>query len=125
MVSEQFSLDGPDAVSGFPTGTFIVDEGVFARAELGRTFTAPINGSFLAVEPYVFGAAGIGVIDQATAVQLAKIDVGSAGIGARTSFSAKTVPVGADLALELARYVSNEPAEREGWRGNLSFAIRF
>jgi hemolysin activation/secretion protein len=125
MISEQFALDGPDAVSGYPTGTFMVDEGALARAELGRTVNIPISGSLIAVEPYVFGAGGAGVIDQSTALQLGTLDVGSVGIGARTNFATDKVPVGAALGLELARYFSNVPSEREGWRGNLSFSIRF
>jgi hypothetical protein len=53
--------------------------------------------------------------------------VGSAGLGARTSVNTTGIPFvsGADLAVELARYVSDVPGEREGWRGNLSFSVRF
>lgn len=38
LVSEQFSLDGPLAVSAYPSGTLNVDEGGTLRAELSRSF---------------------------------------------------------------------------------------
>ena len=125
MVSEQLSLDGPGAVSGYPTGTFVVDEGAFGRAELGRTFSAPVYGKPLLIEPYVFGAAAIGFIDLPTAVQQGTLHVGSFGVGARTSFNPASVVSGTDLWVEVARYVSDVPGEREGWRGNLAFSVRF
>jgi hemolysin activation/secretion protein len=125
MVSEQLSLDGPGAVSGYPTGTFVVDEGAFGRAEFGRTFTVPVFGKPLAIEPYVFGAGGFGTIDMATAVQQATIDIGSVGIGARTSLGPIETTPGADLGVELAHYFSDVRDQREGWRGNVSFSVRF
>ena len=127
MVSEQFALDGPSAVSGYPTGTFVVDEGAYGRAELGRTFQLTAFNTQFPVEPYVFGAAGFGAIDMPTALQQVTLRVGSAGLGARTSVNTTGIPFvsGADLAVELARYVSDVPGEREGWRGNLSFSVRF
>ena len=127
MVSEQFALDGPGAVSGFPTGTFVVDEGAYGRAELGRTYQLTAFNTQFPVEPYVFGAAGFGAIDMPTALQQGTLRVGSAGLGVRTSVNTTGIPFvsGADLAAELARYVSDVPGEREGWRGNLSFSVRF
>jgi hemolysin activation/secretion protein len=127
MVSEQFALDGPGAVSGFPTGTFVVDEGAYGRAELGRTYQLTAFNTQFPVEPYVFGAAGFGAIDMPTALQQGTLRVGSAGLGVRASINTTVIPFvsGADLAAELARYVSDVPGEREGWRGNLSFSVRF
>jgi len=125
MISEQFALDGPSAVSGFPTGEFMVDEGALARAELGRSVNLTLSGSSLGLEPYLFGAGGAGVVDQPTAVQLGTLQVGSIGVGARTTFGAEKIPVGAALGVELARYYSSLPLDRQGWRSNLSFSIRF
>jgi hypothetical protein len=34
-------------------------------------------------------------------------------------------PFGTSLALEAARFQSNVAGERAGWRGNVSFQIRF
>jgi len=126
MIAEQMSLDGPIAVSGYPTGTFVVDEGALARAELGRTFLFPVYGTQLPVEPYAFGAGAVGAIDMATAVQQATLHVGSVGLGARASVNTNWWLVsGADLGVEVARYFSDVPGERQGWRGNLSFSVRF
>ncbi len=126
MVSEQFSLDGPSATSGFPTGTFVVDEGAYGRAEFGRTFLLSAFGSQVPVEPYLFGSGAIGVIDMPTAVQQSTVRVGSVGVGARAAYNTTGVFLtGADVAAELARFVSDLPGQREGWRGNLSFSVRF
>jgi hemolysin activation/secretion protein len=126
MVSEQFSLDGPTAVSGFPTGTFVVDEGGFGRAELGRTFLFPVSGTQIPFEPYAFGAAGIGVIDMPTIVQQGTVRLGTLGLGARASVNTNWWFItGADLDAEVARFASDVPGERQGWRGNLSFSLRF
>ena len=38
LVSEQFSLDGPQAISAYPSGTLNVDEGGTLRGELSRSF---------------------------------------------------------------------------------------
>ena len=125
MVSEQFALDGPGAVSGFPTGTFVVDEGGYGRAELGRTFTIPLASTQVPVEPYLFGAAGFGRIVLPQTPQQGSLTIGSFGLGARASINTTGFISGADFAVEAARFVSDVPNAREGWRGNLTFSIRF
>jgi hemolysin activation/secretion protein len=125
MISEQFALDGPGAVSGFPTGTFVVDEGALGRVEFGETFFLPVQGGSVPIEPYVFGAGAIGFIDDATALQQATLHVGTVGLGARATVNSSGIPSGADLGVEVGRYVSDVPAEHDGWRGNLSLSIRF
>ena len=54
MQPEQFQLDGPLAVSGYPIGTLNVDEGVSLRGELSRPFVAAINNVPVVVTPYGF-----------------------------------------------------------------------
>lgn len=125
MISEQFSLDGPGAVSGFPTGTFVVDEGALGRAELGRTFYLAVGGGSVPLEPYLFGAGAVGFIDDPTVLQQATIHLATVGLGARATFNASGVPSGWDLGAEVGRYASDAPAERDGWRGNLSLSVRF
>lgn len=68
FVAEQFSLDGPAAASGFSEGTFSVDEGFTARAELGRPAAFALPFVNTAATPYAFGEAGRGYIDNPTIV---------------------------------------------------------
>jgi hemolysin activation/secretion protein len=60
LMSEQFSLDGPQAISAYPIGTLNVDEGGTLRGELSRPFTVASSGAPLALAPYGFGVFGIG-----------------------------------------------------------------
>ena len=125
FISEAFSLDGPDAVSGFASGTFSVDEGALARVELGRALAIPAGPALATIAPYVFAAGGRGFIDDATAAQQAAIEATSFGLGARTGVDLAGQPFGTSLTLEAARFQSNVAGERAGWRGNVSFQIRF
>ncbi|HEX3882632.1 MAG TPA: ShlB/FhaC/HecB family hemolysin secretion/activation protein [Stellaceae bacterium] len=131
MLSEQFGLDGPDALSGFASGTFSVDQGLTLRAEFARPFALSLGalGGMppLGLSPYVFGAFGYGQIVQPTAVQKGSIDAGSAGIGIRSTTVALTtgLPVGSTLGLELARRFSDVPGVRGGYRANLALNLTF
>lgn len=127
MLSEQFGLDGSDALSSFASGTFSVDEGATLRAELSRPFSLPLNlMPPLNLSPYVFGAFGHGVIDQATAAQKGVIDAGSAGVGIRNAATWLTgVPLGSTLGAEFGRQFSNVPGERLGYRVNLALNVTF
>ena len=127
MLAEQFSLDGSDALSGFASGTFSVDQGATVRAELARPFAVPIPApaSPLIVAPYVFGAFGRGEIVQPTAVQQKDIDAGSAGVGARTDASIVGGPIGGSFAMEAAAKFADVPGDGRGYRVNVSFNLRF
>ncbi|HWD59744.1 MAG TPA: ShlB/FhaC/HecB family hemolysin secretion/activation protein [Stellaceae bacterium] len=128
MLAEQFSLDGPDALSSFAAGTFSVDQGLSLRGELAR----PVLLSFagvppLTLVPYVFGAYGYGQIVTPTAVQQAIINAGSAGIGLRSAAGAAVagLPLGSTLAVEFGRQFSDVPGLRNGYRANLAVSFTF
>jgi hemolysin activation/secretion protein len=125
ITAESFSLDGPDAISGFASGTFSVDEGAVFRGEIGRPIPISANGWQTVVAPYLFASGGRGFIDQATAVEQSAISASAFGLGVRTGVDLSGRPMGAALALEAARFASNAPDERAGWRGNISFQIKF
>jgi hemolysin activation/secretion protein len=82
LVPEQFSLDGPQAVSSYPTGTLEVDEGVTLRGELSRPFL--IEAVPVILEPYGFGSFGVGRLIEPTAVELAVVRGGALGVGLRS-----------------------------------------
>jgi hemolysin activation/secretion protein len=128
MLSEQFGLDGSEALSAFASGTFSVDEGTTLRAELSHPFSLALGQApALGLSPYLYGAVGRGFIDQATAAQKGVIDAGSAGIGLRTAVavSPSGLPLGGTLAVEFGRQFSNVPGQRVGYRANVALNVTF
>ncbi|MBV8471848.1 MAG: hypothetical protein JO255_03620, partial [Alphaproteobacteria bacterium] len=123
FISEQFSLDGETAASGYPLGTFSVDEGATLRGELIRPIALP--GS-MSIAPYAFGAVGRGRIDDPTYIQQGLITAGSFGVGLRGGADVAGLPVqGVVYAVELARALSDVPGEQQGYRFNISIGVNF
>jgi hemolysin activation/secretion protein len=125
LVSEQFSLDGPQAVSAYPSGTLNVDEGGTLRGELSRSFAIPRSGAPLTLSPYGFGVFGIGRLNDPTIVELAVIRGSSVGAGLRGAIDLPGGYQGATLGVEAARQFSNLPNLSQAWRANVSMSIRF
>lgn len=125
LVSEQFSLDGPQAISAYPIGTLNVDEGGTLRGELSRPFTVASFGAPLALAPYGFGVVGIGRLNDPTVVELAVIRSNAVGAGLRGGIDLPGGYQGITLGLEVARQFSNLPNLTHGWRTNVSMNIRF
>jgi len=127
FIAEQFSLDGPQAASAYPLGTFSVDEGATLRAEVQRPFTLAWTQGLASMALYIFGAAAHGWIDDPTAVEQGQVSAESFGVGVRPGADAATtaLPLGGTLSLELARGFSNVPGERQVYRGNVAFAVKF
>jgi hemolysin activation/secretion protein len=125
FLAEQISLDGADALSAFPSGTFTVDEGATLRGEFIHPVAFTVSGVQAMLAPYLFGAVGRGFVDDPTAVQQSAIDAGSLGIGMRTGADVTGAPYGGSLSVELARAFSNVTNERQGYRGNVALALKF
>jgi hemolysin activation/secretion protein len=125
LVSEQFSLDGPQAVSAYPIGTLNVDEGGTLRSELSRSFAVPGFGVPVILSPYGFGAFGVGRLDDPTIVERTTIRAAAVGAGLRSGIGIPDGYQGATLSVEVARQFSNLPNVTHAWRGNISMNIRF
>jgi hemolysin activation/secretion protein len=129
MLSEQFSLDGANALSSFASGSFSVDQGASLRAELARPFALKLIDSLPPAQfvPYLYGAYGYGDVVNATAVQKGMIEAGSAGLGVRSSAGTGIggSPIGGALAVEVGRQFSNVPGERGGYRANIVLNLTF
>ncbi len=125
FIAEQFSLDGDQAASAYPLGTFSVDEGATIRGEIERPIAVGRTQGRATISPYVFAAASGGKIDEPTAVQQGWISAESFGLGLRVGADAAFFPVGATFAVELARGLSNVPGEGQVYRGNVAFAVKF
>jgi hemolysin activation/secretion protein len=128
MLAEQFGLDGSDALSAFASGTFSVDEGMTLRAELSHPFLLALGlVPPLGLSPYLYGAAGRGIVDQATAAQNGIVEAASVGVGLRSAAAATPDgwPVGSTLAVEFGRQFSNVPGQRVGYRANVAMNVTF
>jgi hemolysin activation/secretion protein len=122
---EQFQLDGPLAVSGYPIGTLNVDEGVSLRGELSRPFLVEGGPVPLVLTPYAFGAYGIGRLREPTVLEVGVVRAGSFGAGIRSGFAMPNGYQGASLGLEVARQYSNLDTVGHGWRFNAVLNLEF
>ncbi|MGC2780754.1 MAG: ShlB/FhaC/HecB family hemolysin secretion/activation protein [Bradyrhizobium sp.] len=125
LVPEQFSLDGPQAVSAYPSGTLNVDEGGTLRGELSRPFAVPGFVAPLILSPYGFGVFGVGRLDAPTIVELPIVRGAAVGAGLRSGMDMPGGYQGVTLGLELARQYSNLPNLPHAWRANVSVSMRF
>ncbi len=127
FIAEQFSLDGSQAASAYPLGTFSVDEGATLRGEIQRPLAFGLNQWRGTVAPYVFGAASQGWIDDPTVVQPGHISAESFGLGLRIGADAATavLPLGSTFSIELARGFSDVAGEGQVYRCNVAFAVKF
>ncbi|MGJ0507437.1 MAG: outer membrane beta-barrel protein [Methylocystis sp.] len=125
MITENFRLDGFDAVSGYAAGTLNADRGVTARAELSRPVVFSLLDYNHVVSPYVFGAWGSGIIENVNAGAYRHFWVSTYGGGLRADTSFTGSLFGETLALEFGRDVSNIPFRQTGYRTNVNYNIRF
>jgi hemolysin activation/secretion protein len=125
MLSEQFALDGTEAVSAFAAGTFNVDQGATLRAELVRPFAARFDAVGATVSPYVFGSVGRGWLLDVTAVEQSTINAGAVGFGARSTVDVAAGSSGLGFGLELARQFTDVAGLRQGWRANVNAMVTF
>jgi hemolysin activation/secretion protein len=127
FIAEQFSLDGSQAASAYPLGTFSVDEGATLRGEIQRPFGFGWTQWRGTVAPYLFGAASQGWIDDPTVIQPGHINAESFGLGLRigADTAASILPLGSTFSIELARGFSNVVGEGQVYRCNVAFAVKF
>lgn len=125
MLAEQFSLDGPSALSGFASGTLNVDRGITLRSELSRAFAFDFGFGQSNVSPYIFGAWGRGVREWPFLGEVKWVEAESFGAGLRAGAAITGLPFEQALNLEFAKSVSNLPFRRSGYRTNLTFVVKF
>lgn len=123
--SEQFSLDGPQTVSGFESGTFSVDQGVAVRVELARAILISDSEVFASITPYLFAAAGRGWLVARTVVELGTVTAASLGVGVRAGLEGdEGWPSGA-VSLELSERYTDDPNGPDGFRVMFSSGSSF
>jgi hemolysin activation/secretion protein len=82
FLSEQFTLASADGVSALTPGSVNADSGLSVRAELSRTLL-PVGQRGWALQPYIFGASGLGWLHRATAAETASLSLQGLGAGLR------------------------------------------
>lgn len=125
MIPENFILDGPEAVSGYASGTINADRGVTARGELTRPFALELLGYNHLIAPYIFGAWGSGVREDRQPGQFRHVRVQTFGGGVRADTNFLGTPWGESLAIEFGRDLSNIPFRETGYRTNFTYSARF
>jgi len=126
MLSEQFSLDGYDGVSGFAIGTLNVDRGAVVRGELSRPFSFNLfESSQVNVSPYTFGSWGRGAHEWPFIGQPRNLQAESFGGGLRAGTSLLGAPLGESFTVECAKDYSNLFFYRSGYRTTVSFSVKY
>ena len=125
LTSEEFALDGADALSAFPQGAFSVDAGETARAELSRPVVLPTSFGAMSLSPYLFGAQGYGLIYKATVVEQSRLRTAAFGLGARFNFDRPDGFSGGFVAFELSRGLSDVPGATANNRAAISAGLQF
>lgn len=125
LASEQFSLDGPDALSAFTQGAFSADAGEAMRLEATRPFAVPFPFGASSLSPYAFAAQGFGAIYRPTAVEQSRLKAAAAGLGVRLAWDAPDGFTGGALGFELGHGVSNVNNSRSANRAAVNFSLRF
>lgn len=127
VASEQFGLGGFDWLSAYGGGAIQGDTGAAVRAELTFPTILPALEQYPALggaaSPYIFAAAGITKLEQATAVEESVTRAVSFGAGVRFGFSEKASPNSTTLALEYA-HGAGDHSETEN-RFNLRLLAAF
>jgi hemolysin activation/secretion protein len=123
--SEQFSLDGPDALSAFTTGTFSVDQGATMRCELARPIYAAWKTEHGNLAPYLFAAAGRGSLLNPTSAEQKTTSADSLGAGARGAFETSEGSQSGSFGAELAHQHSDVGGLRQGWRVTVNATVAF
>ena len=121
-MSEQFFLDGLQAVSAPPSGT-----STSTRAPLARRVeltTAPLRRT-PNMSLYGFAVFGAGRLIDPTIVELADVRGGAVGAGLRSGVDMAGRYQGVTLGLEVARQFSNLPNLTQAWRTNINIGMRF
>ena len=101
--SEQFSIAGPDDLSGFDSGAVRGDNGWMLRSELAWQNEIALGGIPVVLSPYVFAAAGSVRREQPTIVEAARVDAFSYGIGVDLFASGASVFQSGSLRIEYGR----------------------
>ena len=125
LKGEQLSLDSSDILTGWSSGTFLVDQGFTVRGELQRRFELVHSGWLTSLTPYVFAASGHGQLLSPTAAERSAVTAHAMGFGARGALDLPDNRFGGFTGLELSRRFSDDPDKPEGWRGVVNFGIRF
>lgn len=110
--SEQFSMEGDDALSAYVGGVATVDEGAVARVELGPRVPISASKAGPLIRPYVFAAGGTGRIDRPTMLEPDSIRAAAAGAGISLTFLGPQLRANLEYARGMSDYAPLDRADR-------------
>lgn len=122
LVSEQFSLIGPSALSSFDSGAVRGDSGWVVRAEVSTQTQANIGSLPVVISPYVFVGAGRAIVESATAVQATQVDAFSYGLGADIFSVSESNFRSSSLRIEIGK---GDDGETDDTRFSIAANFRF
>lgn len=127
--SEQMGLGGMNWLSGYGSGDIQSDTGAALRAEFAFPglvdpfrIGGPVNA---ALEPYIFGAAGIAGLEEPTALEARTTRATSVGIGVRLGLAEVASISSANLMLEYAHGTASDNNIGTTNRFNFRFESQF
>jgi hemolysin activation/secretion protein len=127
LLSEKFTLGGPNDLSAYDTASFSGDRGWAVRGELQRHYEWHPLWLTTEAQAYLFGAHGEVVMGQPTAAERRTTAGSSAGIGVRTS-SARSAKSAHPLEFtgEVARQFNPAAADLpDCWRLHFALTVHF
>jgi hemolysin activation/secretion protein len=83
LTSEQFSIDGSHALSGFTAGSLPGDTAWVVRGEFGHNFVAQLPYGGAVLTPYLFAATGERILEDPTVLEVGDVHATNYGGGVR------------------------------------------
>ena len=124
MQSEQFSLDGPTAISGFDIGSLAVDTGFYARLEISRRIVFNRDVKNFILTPYIAVGSGWGLRTQPTSVEQREIFAQSLSAGLKTEILSNNSADGLKSGIEIGIGHLSQ-TNNFSWRITASLEARF
>lgn len=125
LTSEQFDIVGARMLSGYTSGAFAGDTSWVVRAEIGRPFALPNPIVPAVLTPYLFGATGERILEQASVLEMGSEHASNLGGGLRANAAIPgAVPADISGFIEFSRKQSDDP-QQQGWRLFVGGAVRY
>ncbi len=125
MITENMSLDGLEAVSGFASGTLNADRGFTFRSEITRPLRIELMEAPGVISPYAFFAWGRGVHQVPYPGERPSFWADTYGGGLRANTAITGAPFGETFTLEFGKSFSNILFRESGFRTNFALNIHY
>lgn len=117
--SEQFSLEGSDALSAYTGGIATTDEGAVGRLEIAPRNSILASKVGPAIRPYLFVAGGLGRINRPTIIEPDSIRAAAMGVGASIAFLKPNLQATVEYARGFSSYAPLDKVDHIGFTATL------